>query len=57
MGKKKKKKKKKTNRARYDKSISVYPYSEKTDVYSYGLMLWELLSLKPLFPNIKVSSF
>lgn len=40
-------------RARYDKSITIYPYSEKTDVYSYGLMLWELLSLKPLFPNIK----
>src|SRR5690606_26366651 len=40
-------------RARYDKSISIYPYSEKTDVYSYGLMLWELLSLKPLFPNIE----
>jgi len=40
-------------RARYDKSISVYPYSEKTDVYSFGLMLWELISLQPLFPTIK----
>jgi serine/threonine protein kinase len=40
-------------RARFDKSISVYQYSEKTDVYSFGLMLWELLSLKPLFPFIK----
>lgn len=40
-------------RARYDKSIPIYPYSEKTDVYSYALMFWELLALKPLFPNIE----
>jgi serine/threonine protein kinase len=40
-------------RARYDKTISIYPYSEKTDVYSFGLMLWELVSLKQLFPTIK----
>lgn len=26
-----------------------YPYSEKTDVYSFSLMLWEVITLKPLF--------
>uniref|UniRef100_A0A6B2L2L3 Protein kinase domain-containing protein n=1 Tax=Arcella intermedia TaxID=1963864 RepID=A0A6B2L2L3_9EUKA len=36
-------------KARYDESITIYPYSEKTDVYSFGLMFWELVTLKPLF--------
>lgn len=40
-------------RARYDKNITVYPYSEKTDVYGYGLMMWEILTLEALFPHIK----
>eukprot|EP01126_Amoeba_proteus_P039804 TRINITY_DN4216_c0_g2_i10.p1 TRINITY_DN4216_c0_g2~~TRINITY_DN4216_c0_g2_i10.p1 ORF type:complete len:680 (-),score=115.23 TRINITY_DN4216_c0_g2_i10:545-2584(-) len=40
-------------RARYDKSITVYPYSEKTDTYAFGLMLWELVTAEPLFPDIK----
>jgi hypothetical protein len=30
-----------------------YYYSEKTDVYSFGLILWELISLKPLFARPK----
>eukprot|EP01125_Pyxidicula_operculata_P014413 TRINITY_DN4795_c0_g1_i5.p1 TRINITY_DN4795_c0_g1~~TRINITY_DN4795_c0_g1_i5.p1 ORF type:complete len:537 (-),score=76.51 TRINITY_DN4795_c0_g1_i5:14-1624(-) len=41
-------------KARYDKNITVYPYNEKTDVYGYALMLWELITLEPVFPNIKV---
>jgi hypothetical protein len=40
--------------ARYDKSVSSYPYSTKTDAYGFGLILWELVSLEPLFPHIKV---
>eukprot|EP01130_Rhizamoeba_saxonica_P013786 TRINITY_DN5920_c0_g1_i1.p1 TRINITY_DN5920_c0_g1~~TRINITY_DN5920_c0_g1_i1.p1 ORF type:complete len:526 (-),score=106.59 TRINITY_DN5920_c0_g1_i1:27-1604(-) len=36
-------------RARYDDSITIYPYGEVSDVYSFGLMFWELLTLKPLF--------
>lgn len=40
-------------RARYDDTIMSYPYCEQTDVYSYGLMLWELITLKPLFVRPK----
>ena len=41
-------------RARADKSPSkVYPYSEKTDVYSFGYLLWELVQVRPLFPGVK----
>jgi len=36
-------------KARYDDDILVYLYSEKTDVYSFSLMLWEIISLKPLY--------
>uniref|UniRef100_A0A6B2L2T9 Protein kinase domain-containing protein n=1 Tax=Arcella intermedia TaxID=1963864 RepID=A0A6B2L2T9_9EUKA len=39
--------------ARYSKHSVIYPYSEKTDVYGFGLILWELLALEPLFPNVK----
>jgi serine/threonine protein kinase len=41
---------------RYDThadEIDFYPYSEKTDVYSFGLILWELVSLKTLFHRPK----
>eukprot|EP01127_Copromyxa_protea_P019571 TRINITY_DN6391_c0_g1_i3.p1 TRINITY_DN6391_c0_g1~~TRINITY_DN6391_c0_g1_i3.p1 ORF type:complete len:828 (+),score=128.23 TRINITY_DN6391_c0_g1_i3:229-2484(+) len=38
---------------RYQSKLSgrpeVYEYSEKTDIYSYGLILWEIVSLKALF--------
>eukprot|EP01129_Flabellula_baltica_P006020 TRINITY_DN2218_c0_g1_i1.p1 TRINITY_DN2218_c0_g1~~TRINITY_DN2218_c0_g1_i1.p1 ORF type:complete len:795 (+),score=145.22 TRINITY_DN2218_c0_g1_i1:40-2424(+) len=40
-------------RARYNESITVYPYCEKTDVYSFGLMLWEILTLKPVYVRPK----
>lgn len=40
-------------KARYDDSIMSYPYCEQTDVYSFGLMLWELITLKPLFVRPK----
>lgn len=40
-------------RARYNETQCEYAYSEKTDVYSFGLMLWELISLKPLFVRPK----
>lgn len=41
-------------RMRYNESEDVeYHYSEKTDVYSFGLILWELMSLKPLFTRPK----
>eukprot|EP01127_Copromyxa_protea_P015736 TRINITY_DN4579_c0_g1_i2.p1 TRINITY_DN4579_c0_g1~~TRINITY_DN4579_c0_g1_i2.p1 ORF type:complete len:434 (-),score=80.16 TRINITY_DN4579_c0_g1_i2:38-1156(-) len=36
-------------RIRYNDSTGPYPYSEKTDVYSFSLMLWEVVTLKPLF--------
>ena len=39
--------------SRYDKTITSYPYSPKTDTYGFGLILWELVSLDPLFPHIK----
>jgi hypothetical protein len=39
---------------RYNESEDVeYHYSEKTDVYSFGLILWELMALKPLFNRPK----
>eukprot|EP01128_Nolandella_sp_AFSM9_P006224 TRINITY_DN3151_c0_g1_i1.p1 TRINITY_DN3151_c0_g1~~TRINITY_DN3151_c0_g1_i1.p1 ORF type:complete len:824 (-),score=169.85 TRINITY_DN3151_c0_g1_i1:258-2705(-) len=40
-------------KARYDDTIMSYPYCEETDVYSFGLMLWELITLKPLFVRPK----
>lgn len=36
-----------------DKKISNFHYSEKTDMYAYGLMMWEIVGLDPLFPDIK----
>lgn len=40
-------------RARSDKNITVYHYGPQTDVYSFGLMLWELVTCMPLFPGVK----
>jgi len=40
-------------RARSDKNITVYSYGPQTDVYSFGLMLWELVTCMPLFPGVK----
>lgn len=40
-------------RARYTKSITVYPYSEKTDVYGFGLIFWELLSKETVYVRPK----
>ncbi|XP_049851949.1 dual specificity protein kinase shkC-like [Schistocerca gregaria] len=40
-------------RARYDKSMPVYQYTEKTDVYSFGLIFWEMISYKQLFANMQ----
>eukprot|EP01126_Amoeba_proteus_P009255 TRINITY_DN13508_c0_g1_i12.p1 TRINITY_DN13508_c0_g1~~TRINITY_DN13508_c0_g1_i12.p1 ORF type:complete len:538 (-),score=117.89 TRINITY_DN13508_c0_g1_i12:198-1811(-) len=38
-------------KVRFDESIrqSVYAYSEKTDVYSFGLLFWEIFTLKALY--------
>lgn len=33
--------------------ILTYSLIEKTDVYGYGLMMWEILTMEPLFPHIK----
>jgi serine/threonine protein kinase len=40
-------------RARADKNITIYAYCPQTDVYSFGLMLWELVTVMPLFPGVK----
>jgi serine/threonine protein kinase len=40
-------------RARADKNITIYQYCPQTDVYSFGLMLWELVTVMPLFPGVK----
>jgi hypothetical protein len=29
------------------------PYNEKCDVFSFGILLYEIISLKPAFPNAK----
>lgn len=39
--------------ARFTKSVNVYAYGPKTDIYAYGLMLWEIVSQEDLFPDIK----
>lgn len=36
-------------RARFTDSVTIFPYGEKTDVYSYGLMFWEILTLQTLY--------
>jgi len=28
-------------------------YSEKADVYSFGLCLWQIITCAPLFPDLK----
>eukprot|EP01121_Diplochlamys_sp_Union-15-3_P018905 TRINITY_DN6992_c0_g1_i2.p1 TRINITY_DN6992_c0_g1~~TRINITY_DN6992_c0_g1_i2.p1 ORF type:complete len:402 (+),score=51.81 TRINITY_DN6992_c0_g1_i2:162-1208(+) len=38
-------------RARIDETISEYPYCEKTDVYGFGYLLYEIITLEPLFPE------
>eukprot|EP01098_Paradermamoeba_levis_P004571 TRINITY_DN1957_c0_g1_i1.p1 TRINITY_DN1957_c0_g1~~TRINITY_DN1957_c0_g1_i1.p1 ORF type:complete len:428 (-),score=81.02 TRINITY_DN1957_c0_g1_i1:122-1405(-) len=38
-------------RARKEKKNSIFPYGEKTDVYSFGLLLFEIVTLKALFPE------
>eukprot|EP01129_Flabellula_baltica_P007413 TRINITY_DN2882_c0_g1_i2.p1 TRINITY_DN2882_c0_g1~~TRINITY_DN2882_c0_g1_i2.p1 ORF type:complete len:584 (+),score=84.60 TRINITY_DN2882_c0_g1_i2:860-2611(+) len=40
-------------RARYTKSINVYPYTEKTDVYGFGLIFWELLTKETVYVRPK----
>eukprot|EP00028_Trichosphaerium_sp_Am-I-7-wt_P012674 CAMPEP_0168518466 /NCGR_PEP_ID=MMETSP0405-20121227/6728_1 /TAXON_ID=498012 /ORGANISM="Trichosphaerium sp, Strain Am-I-7 wt" /LENGTH=901 /DNA_ID=CAMNT_0008538801 /DNA_START=84 /DNA_END=2789 /DNA_ORIENTATION=+ len=38
-------------RARESDGTMVYPYSEKSDIYSYSLLLWELVAGTPVFPR------
>ena len=42
-------------RARYDKTISIYPYSEKTDVYRYGVCYLQVFSCWPAITLVLVS--
>lgn len=39
--------------ARADKRVTRYAYGPQTDVYSFGLILWELVTNQPLFEGIK----
>ena len=39
-------------RARANKATRLYPYGPQTDVYSFGLILWELVTRQPLFQGI-----
>ena len=38
--------------ARADRKSTRYPYGPQTDVYSFALILWELVTRKPLFEGI-----
>jgi serine/threonine protein kinase len=39
--------------ARADPNCRLFPYGPQTDIYSFGLMLWELVTNQPLFPGFR----